>query len=113
MEDKGKFLILIYLSFPSSKLCYNCGYKNRDSKLRDREWTCPNCIFHHHRDVNASENIRKAGLKQLEKDNITIISANNFAVGVTVNAFGEDVRLMLGQQFSMNSLLFNEFYVIF
>ena len=40
--------------------------------------------------------------RQLKEDNITIIKYNDTAVGTTVNAFGENVRLMLGQQFSMN-----------
>ncbi|MGV9204358.1 MAG: hypothetical protein ACOC44_10125, partial [Promethearchaeia archaeon] len=51
---------------------------------------------------NASEHIRNEGVKQLEENNITIIRNNDTAVGTTVDAFGEDVRLMLGQQFSMN-----------
>jgi len=102
MEEKGKYLILVDRFFPSSKLCSNCGYKNEDLELKDREWTCPNCNAHHERDVNASENIRNEGVKQLEENNITIISNNDTAVGTTVDAFGEDVRLILGQQFSMN-----------
>jgi len=102
MEQKGKHLVLIDRFFPSSKLCSKCGYKNDDLELGDREWTCPNCNAHHDRDVNASENIRREGIKQLEGNDITIISNNDTAVGTTVNAFGEDVRLMLGQQFSMN-----------
>ncbi|MFO8017012.1 MAG: hypothetical protein R6U96_00110, partial [Promethearchaeia archaeon] len=52
--------------------------------------------------VNASENIRREGIKKLEEKNIKIISDNDNAVGTTVDAFGEDVRLMLGQQSSMN-----------
>jgi len=102
MEQKGKHLILIDRFFPSSKLCSKCGYINDDLELKDREWTCPKCNAHHDRDENASLNIRREGLKQLEENNITIISSNDTAVGTTVDAFGENVRLMLGQQFSMN-----------
>jgi len=101
MEQKRKHLILIDRFFPSSKLCSNCGYKNDTLKLKDREWTCPKCNAHHDRDINASENIRNKGLRQLE-ERITIISNDDSAVGTTVNAFGEDVRLLLGEQFSMN-----------
>ncbi|MHA1790541.1 MAG: hypothetical protein ACTSXT_15110, partial [Candidatus Helarchaeota archaeon] len=54
------------------------------------------------RDINASENIEKEGKKILREKNIKIISNNDTAVGTTVNAFGEDVRLSLGEQFSMN-----------
>ena len=102
MEQKGKHLILVDRFFPSSKLCSNCGYKKDDLKLDDKEWTCPQCQAHHHRDINASENIEKEGKKILREKNIKIISNNDTAVGTTVNAFGEDVRLSLGEQFSMN-----------
>jgi putative transposase len=102
MEQKGKHLVLIDRYFPSSKLCSECGYKNEILELSDREWTCPNCNAHHDRDINASENIRKKSFKKLEEENITIMSNDESAVGSTVNAFGENVRLMLGQQFSMN-----------
>ncbi|MBD3230981.1 MAG: hypothetical protein GF329_22570, partial [Candidatus Lokiarchaeota archaeon] len=64
--------------------------------------TCPNCQAHHHRNINASKNIEGEGKRILRENNITIISNNDTAVGTTVNAFGEDVRLSLGEQFSMN-----------
>ena len=102
MEQKGKYLILIDRYFPSSKLCSHCGYKNEDLELKDREWTCPRCNTHHHRYINASENIEQDGKRILRENNIKIISSNDTAVGTTVNAFGEDVRLSLGEQFSMN-----------
>lgn len=102
MEQKGKHLILIERFYPSSKLCSNCGYKNNCLTLKDREWTCPECNTHHDRDVNASMNIRGEGLRMLEEKRIAIIDNKKSAVGTTVSAFGEDVRLALGQQFSMN-----------
>jgi len=102
MEQKGKHLILIDRFFPSSKLCSKCGFKYNDLELKVREWICPKCNAYHDRDVNASENIRNEGLKIIEENNITIISHNDTAVGTTVNEFGEDVRLLLGEQFSMN-----------
>ena len=101
MEQKGNHLILIDRFFPSSKLCSNCGHKNDSLVLQDREWTCPECNIHHDRDVNASENIRNEGLKILRENNITIVNKNAFAVGTTVNAFGEDVRLSFGERFSV------------
>ncbi len=101
MEQKGKHLVLIDRYFPSSKLCSTCGLKNDDLSLSDREWTCPECNGHHDRDVNASLNIKKEGVKILKKNCITIMN-NDYAVWTTVNVFGENVRLSLGEQFSMN-----------
>jgi len=101
MIERGKYLVFIDRYFPSSKLCSKCGFKKDDLELKDRTWTCPKCSTQHDRDVNASINIRKEGLKLLEENNITIIN-NNTAVGTTVDAFGEDIRLVLNQQSSMN-----------
>lgn len=45
--------------YPSSKLCSTCGYKNKELKLKDRKWECPNCHDIHHRDKNAAINLEK------------------------------------------------------
>lgn len=60
-EWTGRMLIEVDRYFPSSKLCNNCGYKNVELELKDREWTCPECGVHHDRDLNAAINIRKEG----------------------------------------------------
>lgn len=59
---KGRDLIEIDRFFPSSKLCNNCGYKNNDLSLKDREWTCPSCDSILNRDFNAAKNILQEGL---------------------------------------------------
>ena len=61
-EWYGKNVVLIGRYEPSSKSCSNCGYVNKDLKLSDREWICPQCGEHHDRDINAAINIKNFGL---------------------------------------------------
>ncbi len=61
----GRDLVVIDRFYPSSKLCNVCGYKNKDLTLKDRNWCCPKCSTEHDRDVNASININKEGLRLL------------------------------------------------
>jgi len=63
----GKYLIKVGRYFPSSKLCSECGYKNVDLTLKDRTWTCPECGTVHDRDVNASRNIKREGMRILQE----------------------------------------------
>lgn len=44
--------------YPSSKMCSRCGYINKQLKLSDRIFVCPNCDLVIDRDYNASLNIR-------------------------------------------------------
>ncbi|TXT62423.1 MAG: transposase, partial [Promethearchaeota archaeon] len=62
-EWRGKDYQEVDRFFPSSKLCSVCGYINEGLSLSDREWTCPECGTHHHRDKNASVNIKKEGIR--------------------------------------------------
>ena len=41
----------------TSKPCSDCGHKNDNLSLSDRQWTCPECGSHHDRDINAAINI--------------------------------------------------------
>ena len=56
-----KQIVFIDRFYPSSKLCYDCGYKNDSLQLSDREWVCPNCGVVHDRDINAAKNILEEG----------------------------------------------------
>ena len=62
----GKTVIRVNQFFPSSQLCSNCSFKNEKVKdLRVRAWECPNCGAINDRDLNASQNILKEGLRIL------------------------------------------------
>lgn len=58
-----KEVIKVDRFFPSSKQCNNCGYINQDLRLDVREWQCPSCKSKLDRDLNASKNILKEGIK--------------------------------------------------
>jgi len=62
-EWYGKTVIRIGTFEPSSKLCSNCGYHNKELTLVVREWTCPSCNTFHDRDINAAINIKKFALQ--------------------------------------------------
>lgn len=61
-EWRNRQLIKIDRYYPSSQVCSCCGYNSGKKPLNVREWICENCNVIHDRDVNASINIRTAGL---------------------------------------------------
>ena len=67
LEYKAKWhdkeILKVDRFFPSSKTCNCCGYINQNLKLDMREWICPSCNTNLDRDINASKNILKEGLK--------------------------------------------------
>ena len=46
----------------TTKPCSDCGYKNDNLSLNDRQWICPACSSPHDRDINAAINILQAGI---------------------------------------------------
>jgi len=116
MEWLGKHFIKVDRFFPSSKKCSRCGWINNDLTLKERTWTCLECGATHDRDVNASLNLRKEGMKILKEEKlITIISNNgNPTVGTTgSHAFGDNVRpkeilANIFRQLSMNEETISE-----
>jgi len=62
----GKNLSVIDRFYPSSQICSNCGYQNKELKnLKIRMWKCPQCGIEHDRDINAAINIRNEGYRIL------------------------------------------------
>lgn len=57
----GRTVIKVDRWFPSSKTCSECGFVMDKLPLDVREWECPRCHTHHHRDKNASINIYREG----------------------------------------------------
>ena len=65
-KQKGKIVHFVDKYFPSSQLCFDCGYQNVEIKDTSiREWTCPQCGCVHDRDHNASKNIEREGTSSL------------------------------------------------
>jgi putative transposase len=55
----GSTLFEVNRYFASSKQCCICNYKLEELPLNIREWTCPNCLTLHDRDINAAINLKK------------------------------------------------------
>ena len=70
-ENQGK-IVKISPFYPSSKTCSNCGNVKKELKLSERTYHCEECGFIIDRDLNASINILKAGLKIIEATDATV-----------------------------------------
>ena len=64
-ENQGK-IVKIDRFYPSSKTCSNCGNVKETLSLSERIYHCNECGFTIDRDLNASINILKTGLVQIE-----------------------------------------------
>jgi putative transposase len=84
-NDSGVPLLVIGKWEPSSKRCNNCGHKNKDLKLSDRQWQCSNCGQKLDRDLNAAKNIRdiayRGYLKKEEEDDSNIVKKRLHGTG--------------------------------
>ena len=56
-------MVFIDRFYPSSKRCNHCGYINKELKLSDRQWVCPECGSLIERDYNAALNILDEGMR--------------------------------------------------
>ena len=70
-ENQGK-IVKIDSFYPSSKTCSNCGCVKESLKLSERTYHCEECGFTIDRDLNASINILKTGLIQIEATDATV-----------------------------------------
>jgi putative transposase len=64
----GRQLIKIDRWFPSSQLCSECGWQNKELG-EEKEWTCWSCFANHDRDYNAAKNILNEGLRMMNLGN--------------------------------------------
>ena len=99
-------VIVIDRFFPSSKLCSECGYKNKSLTLKDREWACPECSIIHDRDINASINIKNEGIRIL---NNTIPIRNGKFKPVDYPTMDEPLMLKSSDSRKQEIEIYNEF----
>ena len=71
----GSELLVVSRSFPSSKMCSQCGHRKKEISLSEREYHCEQCGLRINRDLNAALNLVAVSLPETE------------------NACREDVRL--------------------
>ncbi len=62
---RGVDIYFVDRYYPSSKLHYECGFKNDNLKLGESTWKCKGCGQQVDRDLNASKNILREGTKHL------------------------------------------------
>ncbi len=65
-HNKGKTIHFIDRFYPSSKTCFECGYRNKELALKERAWDCPGCGTKLDRDLNAAKNIQREGASSLK-----------------------------------------------
>ena len=81
-----KKIVKIDRFFPSSKTCNCCGWINQNLKLDIREWTCSSCNTKLDRDLNASKNILKEGIK-------ISLGTNDYRHGAQIRPFNDGISV--------------------
>ena len=70
-EPRGISVVEVGRIYPSSQICNDCQFQNKDLTLIDSEWYCPNCGKHHDRDENASFNLRDEAIHMINRAKLT------------------------------------------
>lgn len=66
LARQGKQYIPVDRYYPSSRICSRCGHElPQAADYRRRTWTCPECGAVLNREVNAAQNIKEEGLRQV------------------------------------------------
>ena len=91
----GSCVIVVNRWFPSSKLCSNCLYYNRELTLADRIFRCPLCGLVLDRDLNAALNLAKYYyIYQPQINSVAESSAETLnACGEALNPVFQQVRV--------------------
>ena len=63
---RGGQVVFVDRFFPSSKTCRRCGVRNDRLALADRTFVCPACGYTDDRDLHASRNILREGLRVIK-----------------------------------------------
>ncbi|MHA1138072.1 MAG: zinc ribbon domain-containing protein [Candidatus Thorarchaeota archaeon] len=75
-EWYGSDLVVVSRTFPSSKMCSQCGHRKKELSLSERVYECEQCGLEIDRNLNAALNLVAVSLPETE------------------NACGEEVRLL-------------------
>ena len=59
--------------YPSSQLCWTCGWQFTALKLSQKHWTCRRCGTKHHRDDNAAANVAEYAIATWRSQGKTIL----------------------------------------
>ena len=65
LQSRNKVLVLVNPKF-TSQTCNKCGYKDKDNRKSQSNFTCIQCGHTDNADVNAALNIRDRGIKVLK-----------------------------------------------